>query len=240
MPPRLDKPLFSSPNSWQMAGQRALWLMERSIRHVTAGLRRIPWVSERLRFYHAWRANPQGIGAIAPSGARLARAITQHVDAQTGPVIELGSGTGVFTRALLKRGILQTDLALVEMDIRFALHLASEFPQAELHAIDACRLASQTLFDGQRAGAAICGLPLLNLPLKTRIGILRGSFAHLRSDGAFYFFTYGLHCPLPRRVLDRMGWRARKIDMVLANVPPAHVWRVTRRGRQLGALSASL
>ncbi len=238
MSPRWDKPSFSCPNTWQMAGRRALWLLESSVRHVGAGLSRIPWVSERLRFYHAWRANPQGIGAIVPSSVRLARAITQHVDAHTGPVIELGAGTGVFTRALMKRGIAQADLALVEMDTRFAQHLAREFPQAELHAIDACRLASQNLFDGERAGATICGLPLLNLPLKTRIGIVRGSFAHLRPDGAFYFFTYGLHCPLPRRVLDRMGLRARKIDVVFANVPPAHVWRVTRRGNRQGVLSA--
>lgn len=229
-----DKPLFSSPHPWQMAARRALWLAERTLRHAGSGVARIPWVQERLRFYHAWRANPQGIGAIVPSSARLARAITQHVDAGRGPIIELGAGTGVFTRALLRRGIAQSDLALVEMDSRFARHLASEFPQADVHAMDACKLAAQPLFGGQRAGAAICGLPLLNLPLKTRIGILRASFAHLRSGGAFYFFTYGLHCPVPRRVLDRMGLRARKVDLVLANVPPAHVWRVTRRGTKGG------
>ena len=213
-----------------MAWRRALWMIENTVRHAGSGLARAPWVAERLRFYHAWRANPQGIGAIVPSSARLARAITQHVTPQTGPVIELGAGTGVFTRALLKRGIEPADLALIEMDTRFATHLAREFPQAEVHAIDASKLAAHVVFEGERAGSAICGLPLLNLPLRTRVGILRGTFAHLRPGGAFYFFTYGLHCPLPRRVLDRLGLRARKIDVVMANVPPAHVWRVTRRG----------
>jgi len=225
-----DKALFSRSVDWETSWRRALWVMEGTVRKAGDQLSRLPWVAERLRFYHAWRANPQGIGAVVPSSARLARAITRHVSAAHGPVIELGSGTGVFTRALLDCGVAERDLALVEMDTHFAQQLAQDFPQAELHAMDASKLARQTVFDGRAAGAAICGLPLLNFPLKTRIGILRGTFAHLAPGGAFYFFTYGLHCPLPRRVLDHLGLRARKIDLVLVNVPPAHVWRVTRRG----------
>ena len=210
--------------------RRALWAVESGARRLGDLAAKHPWTAERLQFFHAWRRNPQGIGAIVPSSNKLARAITRHVSPATGPIIELGSGTGAFTRALVQRGIDAHDLALIEMDPHFASQLIHDFPHADVHLADASKLGSRVLFDGERAGAAICGLPLLNFPLKTRIGILRGTFQHLRPGGAFYFFTYGLHCPIPRRVLDHLRLRAIKVDVVLVNVPPAHVWKVTRRG----------
>lgn len=228
--PRRAKPFFSRPFAIDLLWRRSLWAVEYSFRQVGARISAVPFVAQRIGFFHAWRANPKSIGAITPSSARLARAMTRHISSKTGPVIELGCGTGVFTRALVARGVNPADLALIEMDPRFAHQLAHDFPQAQVHAMDASRLATQELFDGELAGAAICGLPLLNLPLKVRIGIVRGTFAHLRPGGALYFFTYGLHCPIPRRVRDHLRLRAAKIDLVLANVPPAHVWRVTRRG----------
>lgn len=220
--------LFSIGGVWRNTAH----VLGRGARWSTGTIAHNAWIAERVSFFQAWRANPQGVGAIVPSSARLARAMTRHISPATGPVIELGAGTGVFTRALLDRGLHEADLALVEMDPHFAHRLTQRFPDAEVHVLDASRLARHTLLGGEPAGAAICGVPLLNLPLKARIGLVRGTFAHLRHGGALYFFTYGLHCPIPRRVLDSLGVRAAKVDVVLANVPPAHVWRLTRRGRR--------
>jgi phospholipid N-methyltransferase len=67
------------------------------------------------------------------------------------------------------------------------------------------------------------------MPAKTVIGILDGAFRHLRPEGAFYQFTYGPRCPIPRAILDRLGLKAVKIGRAVANVPPASVYRITRR-----------
>ena len=188
------------------------------------------WLADAHCFVKAFRANPKRIGAIAPSSAALGRAITCEITADTGPVIELGVGTGVFTRALLKRGVAMEELALVEMDPRFAACLKRDFPLAEHYNIDAARLDRQTLFAGRRAGAVVCGLPLLNMPIRQQLGILRAAFSHVRAGGACYLFTYGFRCPVDRRVLARLGLRARKMSMVAGNLPPAHVWKLNRRG----------
>ncbi|MEI2418345.1 hypothetical protein V8Z80_19360 [Orrella sp. JC864] len=187
------------------------------------------WIGEYWRFYQAWRADPKGIGAVLPSSPALAAAITRDIGAATGPVIELGSGTGVFTRALRARGVPEETLALVEMDAGFAQRLRRDFPHAQVCCLDAARLAGDPLFYGRGAGAVVCGLPLLNMPLRQQVGILRGAFSQLRAGGAFYLFTYGPRCPVPRRVLDRLGLRATKRQTVMLNVPPAHVWKLTRR-----------
>ena len=43
-------------------------------------------------------------------------------------VVELGPGTGVFTRELLAQGVRPADLILVEFNAGFATYLRSEFP----------------------------------------------------------------------------------------------------------------
>src|SRR3546814_14505385 len=67
---------------------------------------------------------------------------------------------------------------------------------------------------------------LLNMPVKQQIGILRGTFSQLRPGGAMHLFTYGPRCPVPQRVLDRLGLRARHTETVLANMPRSEERRV--------------
>ena len=55
---------------------------------------------------------PKSISAMAPSSRALARAITEGIGPETGAVAEFGPGTGVFTRALLARGVAPAGLTL--------------------------------------------------------------------------------------------------------------------------------
>jgi phosphatidylethanolamine/phosphatidyl-N-methylethanolamine N-methyltransferase len=201
----------------------------RAAEHVSSRFSRPAWVAEQIRFLQAWRANPKGIGAILPSSARLATAMTRGITPRSGPCLELGAGTGSFTRALIARGLTDAQLTLVEMDPHFASQLRKDFPDAYVYEGDAAKLAGVPLFADTLAGIAICGLPLLNMPVKQQIGILRGTFTQLRPNGHMVLFTYGPRCPVSQRVLDRLGLRAQRVSTVIANVPPAHVWKLTRR-----------
>ena len=60
-------------------------------------------LSETFSFWRAWLRAPRSVGAVAPSGPSLARLMTRHVDHRDGPVIELGPGTGVLTKELIRR-----------------------------------------------------------------------------------------------------------------------------------------
>jgi len=71
------------------------------------------------------------------------------------------------------------------------------------------------------------------------VSIVGGAFSYLRPGGAFYQFTYGMSCPIPRPVLDRLGLRAKLVDRALLNVPPAAVYRLTRRP-QMKLIAGSL
>jgi len=183
-------------------------------------------------FLRAWVANPLQVAAIAPSGNALAELMTRDISAATGPVLELGPGTGVFTRALVGRGVRESNLILVESGARFAGMLEVRFPESRVLRMDAARLARAHVCRRDELGAVVSGLPLLSMPPRKVMAILAGVFPYLRADGAMYQFTYGPRCPVSRRMLDRLGLRAQRMGTALMNMPPATVYRITRRGPQ--------
>jgi phosphatidylethanolamine/phosphatidyl-N-methylethanolamine N-methyltransferase len=185
--------------------------------------------SDVLPFFRALISNPLRVSAVAPSSRVLAGAITAGITSDDTPVIELGPGTGIFTRALLARGVLEEKLVLVEADPRLAGLLGARFPKARVLHLDAAQLADTGLFDSQPAGAVVSGLPLLSIPSAKVSMILESVFACLRPNGAFYQFTYRPRSPVPRGTLDRLGLTAHRSHTVLRNIPPAWVYRLERR-----------
>lgn len=184
--------------------------------------------SDTLRFLRSWKAAPLRVAAIAPSSKALAALMTSEIEMQHAPVLELGPGTGVFTKALIARGLDPEALTLIELDAEFASLLRARFPQAQVLEMSAARLRVQQLFGGRKAGAAISGLGLLSMPPRMVMAILAGTFFHLRPEAAFYQFTYGPRCPVPRPMLIRLGLRAERIGGTFRNLPPASVYRIRR------------
>jgi phosphatidylethanolamine/phosphatidyl-N-methylethanolamine N-methyltransferase len=186
-------------------------------------------VTEQLSFLCHWMLAPRRVGAIAPSSRALAELITRDIGPDHAPVIELGAGTGSFTRQLIARGVPESQLALVESGAGFAQGLSKRFPDARVLCVDAQRLSAIEIFSASLAGAVVSGLPLLSMSTLQVARILRGAFVHLRVGGAFYQFTYGPRCPVPRVLLERFGLEARYVGKTLANMPPAAVFRISRR-----------
>jgi phosphatidylethanolamine/phosphatidyl-N-methylethanolamine N-methyltransferase len=185
--------------------------------------------SDFLHFFRSWVSAPLRVAAIAPSSETLARLMTREIDALDGPVIELGPGTGVFTKAILARGVRENDLTLVEFGREFVEPLQRRFPQARVLQMDAAYLAQSDLFAGEPVGAVVSGLPLLSMSPRKIASILAGAFSYLRPGGAFYQFTYGPRCPVPRPILDRLGLKGTHIGGTMRNLPPAGVYRISRR-----------
>jgi len=180
-------------------------------------------------FFRSWTCDPLRVGAIAPSGPALAAMMTGEVSAASSPVIELGPGTGVFTRALLERGVAEHDITLVEFGSDFVSLLERRFPQARVLQLDAAKLSPRHFSEQAAAGVIISGLPLLSMSPRKVMAILTGAFDCLRDGGSFYQFTYGARCPVRRPLLDRLGLKAVRVGRALADVPPATVYRITRR-----------
>ncbi|MBV8972282.1 MAG: SAM-dependent methyltransferase [Sphingomonadaceae bacterium] len=185
--------------------------------------------ADLLPFLKAWLAAPLRVAAIAPSGRALARAMTAEIGPETGPVIEFGPGTGVFTQAILDAGVPPEQLVMVEAGASFAALLRARFPAVRLVEGSAGALADVPLFGPGAAGAVVSGLPLLSMPRPLVRAIIAKAFAELRSGGALFQFTYGYRCPVPDAILGEIGLTAARTATVLANAPPASVYRIVRR-----------
>ena len=179
---------------------------------------------DHLLFFLSWINRPFQVAAIAPSSRRLANAITAEVSPGSGPVLELGPGTGVFTQALLRRGVPEEALTLVEREPAFAELLRVRFPAASVLECDAAAMPCG--YSG--FSAVVSGLPLLSMPAGQVERILAGAFERLVDDACFYQFTYGPRCPVPKAVLLRLGLTARFRCFVPMNLPPASIFRIAR------------
>ncbi|MEX4009870.1 class I SAM-dependent methyltransferase [Neoaquamicrobium sediminum] len=187
-------------------------------------------MSDTLRFFRSWLADPLRVASIIPSGNRLADLMTSGIDPAQGPVVELGPGTGVFTRALIRQGFKPGDLTLVELGRDFAALLAERHPEAVIVVADAAHLNRLPPAAARRHAAAVSGLPLLSMPPAKVMRILAGTFRLLDTNASFYQFTYGWRCPVPAEVLRRLELHAVKIGTAVANIPPASVYRISMAG----------
>lgn len=178
-------------------------------------------------FFSALLAEPRKIGAVVPSGGRLARLMTSEIEPSAGKVLELGPGTGVFTEALLKRGLPARDLTLVELETRFIAPLQQRFPDVTILQRDARELAACKAEIGPQA-AIVSGLPFRNMPLEVIAAVIGCGFSLLERGGAFYQFTYGQSCSVPPDVLEVLGLQAERLGRVRLNIPPASVFRISR------------
>ena len=189
----------------------------------------LAWLQERKRFLRALLSDPLSVGALAPSGSALSSAITADIRPRGGKILELGVGTGVFTRAMLRNGVEPSALVLVERDAEMSRHLQNEFPGATVLNSAAQNLPRREHPALQGIEATICGLPLRNMASSYHRRILAAVFAAMPDDGALYLFTYGLRCPVSQRVLDASGLVATRTHIVWRNLPPACVFRLVRR-----------
>jgi phosphatidylethanolamine/phosphatidyl-N-methylethanolamine N-methyltransferase len=185
-------------------------------------------LDDEVRFIRSWLEKPLSMGAVTPSSRILARTMARYVEPSiTGPIIELGPGTGPVTEALVEQGIDPGRLVLVEFNAMFCQLLRARYPAATVVQGDAYGLRRILgHLHRQPAAAVVSGLPLFTKPLRMRLRLLRDAFALMRPGAPFVQFTYAVVPPIPKALA---GVRAEASERIWLNLPPARVW-VYRRG----------
>src|SRR5258708_14948899 len=177
----------------------ALQMLEKKIERRIRMLGRISALSFRdeVAFIRHCMDKPLSMGAVTPSGKGLARAMARCVDPDSaGPVIELGSGTGAVTKALVERGIDSSRLVLVEFNPSFCRLLRTRYPDATVIQGDAYRI--QHLLGGllrEPAAAVVSGLPLTTKPFKHRIQFIDEAFGLMAVHSPFVQCTATIVAP---------------------------------------------
>ena len=180
-------------------------------------------LDDEMQFIRSWIEKPLRTGAVMPSSRALARVMVRYVDPQSsGPVIELGPGTGPVTEALVEHGIDPARLILVEFNPDFCRLLRTRYPAATVVQGDAYRL--RRLLETtvrEPAAAMVSGLPLVTKPLRTRLRLISDAMGLLKEGAPFIQFTYAMVPPIPKAL---SGIKAEASELIWLNLPPARVW----------------
>ena len=185
---------------------------------------------DELKFFKGWIDKPKAVGSIVPTSSVTARKMASVIDPGSGlPVLEVGPGTGVITRAILARGVKPENLYTVEYSADFVRHLRRLYPKVNVIEGDAFNLAA-TLGDrrGMVFDSIISGVPLLNYPVAQRIANLEDLLNRLPDGRPVVQLTYGPLSPIPP---GRGNYTVEHFHFIVRNIPPTQLW-IYRRGRR--------
>ena len=185
------------------------------------------WVETRSQFFREWVRAPLRTASLIPSSQALADKMAQSVRVDDSPVVELGPGTGVFTRALLARGVPEENLVLVELNPSFANKMRDEFPKAHIIHGAAEDLSMEDM--QARARYVVSGLPLMSTSNNRVRQILNAVLGILQPQGSLVQFTYAPKCPVNRELMQEFGLKSQLRGVVLSNFPPARVYHIKKR-----------
>lgn len=183
---------------------------------------------EELRFFKGWIDKPRAVGAIVPTSGVTARKMASVVNPHSGlPVLELGPGTGVITKAILQAGVKPQNLWSIEYSSDFVRHLRGAYPGVNIIEGDAFDLDAtlgdrrDTVFD-----SVVSGVPLLNFPVERRVAYIEDLLGRIPPGRPIVQITYGPVSPVP---VGRGNYSVEHFDFILRNIPPSRLW-IYRRG----------
>lgn len=177
-----------------------------------------------ITFLTEYIRHPRTTGAIAPSSRYLARKMAEQIDYKnTKTIVELGPGTGVFTKEILKRKAPGTTLILIEINETFVKQLQKQFKDIpNLHIIHG---SAEYMRDYLKElhlptiDVVLSGLPFTSMPAPVSTNILKRVSEVLDEDGSFITFQYSL----VKKAFIQQFFQNIKFKKVWGNLPPAYV-----------------
>jgi phosphatidylethanolamine/phosphatidyl-N-methylethanolamine N-methyltransferase len=189
-------------------------------------------VYEYAKFFKGFLRAPALTSAIVPSSPWLAERMLEGVQLdQAKVVIEIGPGTGAFTRAIQKEISPSAFFMAVEIDAHFATHLKRQFPRVQIINDSAERLDQHLQkFGHASADCVLSGLPWAGFKEDEQQRVLGAVVRALRPGGLMTTYAYNHTAWLPggrrfRKLLQATFSEVTTTRTEWRNFPPAFVYR---------------
>ncbi|MEY8348904.1 rRNA adenine N-6-methyltransferase family protein [Bacillus cereus] len=177
-----------------------------------------------ITFLTEFVKHPKNTGAIAPSSNRLAKKMVGAINFEEAKyILELGPGTGSFTREIIKRKKEHTIFILIEINEVFFKKLQKQFKDdPTILVIHGSAENIKKYIEGLQIGKVdyvLSGLPFTSLPKEVSSRILSSVMESLSEDGEFITFQYSL----AKKAFIQSFFQEVSLKKVWLNLPPAHV-----------------
>ncbi len=185
-------------------------------------------MSSKKSFIQQYWREKKMVGAISPSSPFLAEKMLEHIDFKNSTVlVEIGPGTGVFTKRIIEKMNSETTLLVFELNKEFYDALQLEISDQRVIFINdsAEKLESYLIeYSFSKVDYIISSLPLSNFPQRITLKLLRTFQRALIAHGKFIQFQYSLK---QKRELEHVFSKV-SISFTPLNIPPAFVYTCTR------------
>ena len=178
-------------------------------------------------FQRFWKEKKM-VGAISPSSTFLTNKMLENIDFEKSKVlVEIGPGTGVFTKKVLSRMQADGVFLVFELNSDFFQELQTKIVDKRVVYINDSAEKLQDYLDQfniQKVDVIISSLPLSNFYQRLTLKLLRTFQSCLSDTGKFIQFQYSLK---QRKELSHVFSKV-KISFTLWNIPPAFVYTCTK------------
>ena len=181
-------------------------------------------------FFREFLKNCQNTGSVVPSSEALARHMIKSAKvAEAKNLLELGPGTGAFTREITRTLPQGSNYLGLDMNPAFIASLKSQFPTLRFEQAAAQDFDYGSYLSDEGFDTIVSGLPWAALPESIQTALLERIFSVLKPGGIFATFVYtGIHW-LPRgqkfrRLLTSRCPQVKLTATVWRNFPPAFVY----------------
>jgi phosphatidylethanolamine/phosphatidyl-N-methylethanolamine N-methyltransferase len=183
-------------------------------------------MSTNWKFFQAFVRSPRVVASLLPSSVFLERRLVQAAGlANAAVAVELGSGTGGTTRALLSALPAHAHLVAIERMAEFA-EAVTVIDDPRLSVVNGCASSIVAELESRALGeadAVVSGIPFSTLPPALAEEIMRQIHRALRPGGRFVAYQ------LSEKVAEyaRPVFGPPHVEHELLNVPPLRVftWR---------------
>lgn len=183
-----------------------------------------------LSFFRTFLSDWKQTGSVIPSSPSLVKAMLRPIDfSSTDYIVELGPGTGVITKEILKRIHPNAQLLIIESNQTFC-KILGHYKDSRLKVICTSALNIEK-YCTKKPDIIISGIPLSNIPRSDRIMLLQKISRVLSERGQFIQFQYSLGL---YRILNKVFPKVY-LSFVALNVPPAFIYGCHKRKPSIGS-----
>ena len=175
--------------------------------------------------------NPRGVAALTPTSRACIDRVVSKVPAEAERVVEFGPGSGVLTRALLRRLRPEARLLAIELSEELAELLRARLPDPRLTVVQGDAARVRRIVAESDLGAVDCvvsAIPFFWLGPEEGRALIADTHAALADGGSF------VSCQmfyLPRRRLhDHLErcFRTVRSELDLRNLPPQKIFHAVK------------
>lgn len=182
-------------------------------------------MASKKTFLKEYFKSNKEVGAFFPSSKFLGKKMMKHVDFKESKVlVELGPGTGVFTKQIIDNMEPDAQLFVFETNETFYNALIQKIndPRVKIYNKSAEDVVEVLAENGHHhTDCIISSLPLTVIPKDIKSNIMNAAYKALKKGGFYVQFQYSLNAyKLFKRTFDTV-----KLDFTALNVPPAFLYR---------------